>query len=485
VKAFVKSSFLWRVLLAALGLMLAGEVTAQTFTTLYNFTGGNDGGNPQAGLVLSGNTLYGTALYGGSLDNGTIFKLNTDGTGFTILHDFLGYPNDGANPNAGLILSGSTLFGATCNGGSSNSGALFAINADGTGLIILHSFPAPPSARVGPVNGIEGANPEAGLTLSGTTLYATTLNGGDGGEGVVFAVNTNGTGLTILHSFITRYLPVGSSDGNLDGANPQAALILSGDTLYGTAIDGGVGNAGTVFAVTTVSSPSDSFTTLHSFGAGSGDPLVNSDGANPQAGLILWGNSLYGTASAGCSWGNGTVFKLNKDGSGFTTLHAFNGSDGASPNAALVLWGSTLYGTTYSGGGSANGTVFALNVNGTAFTNLYNFTGGSDGANPQAALILAGNTLYGTTSAGGSSSFGTVFSLSLGPVNPPQLTIIPAGTNVVLKWTNTASGFTLQSTTNLGTPVWTTTSLTPVVVNGQLTLTNPISGTQQFFRLSQ
>jgi hypothetical protein len=48
-----------------------------------------------------------------------------------------------------------------------------------------------------------------------------------------------------------------------------------------------------------------------------------------------------------------------------------------------------------------------------------------------------------------------------------------------------ATGFTLQSTTNLGSSVWTTNSLAPVVVNGQNTVTNPISGTQRFYRLSQ
>jgi formylglycine-generating enzyme required for sulfatase activity len=107
-------------------------------------------------------------------------------------------------------------------------------------------------------------------------------------------------------------------------------------------------------------------------------------------------------------------------------------------------------------------------------------------------LILSGNTLYGTE-AGGFLGFydnlsgGTVFSLSFAP----QLTIALSGTNVILTWpTNVVvfnySGYTLQSTTNLVSPVvWTTVSPTPVVVNGQNTVTNPISRTQQFYRLSQ
>jgi len=57
------------------------------FTNLHSFNG-NDGADPVAGLMLSGNTLYGTAAYGGIWGNGTVFKVNTDATGFTMLHSF-------------------------------------------------------------------------------------------------------------------------------------------------------------------------------------------------------------------------------------------------------------------------------------------------------------------------------------------------------------------------------------------------------------
>ena len=173
-------------------------------------------------------------------------------------------------------------------------------------------------------------------------------------------------------------------------------------------------------------------------------------------------------------------------------LHGFitwTNSDGANPYAGLILSGNTLYGTAHNGGSSGNGTVFAVNTDGTGFTNLYSFTGTVTATElfPQAGLILSGNTLYGTACYGGSSGNGTVFSLSFAP----QLTIILSGTNVILTWpTNVAgfdyTGYTLQSTTNLVSPaVWTTVSPAPVVVNGQNTVTNPISGTQQFYQLSQ
>jgi uncharacterized repeat protein (TIGR03803 family) len=128
-----------------------------------------------------------------------------------------------------------------------------------------------------------------------------------------------------------------------------------------------------------------------------------------------------------------------------------------------------VYGTAAGGGSSGNGTVFALNTDGTGFTTLYSFTAlnngtNSDGAGQFAGLILLGNALYGTAEKGGSSGSGTVFSLTL---PPPQLTIIRAGANVILAWPTNATGFTLQSATNLVSPaVWTTVSPGPVIVNG-------------------
>jgi len=146
---------------------------------------------------------------------------------------------------------------------------------------------------------------------------------------------------------------------------------------------------------------------------------INLDGANPMGGLVLSNNILYGTAAAGGSWGAGTVFAVNTDGTGFSVLHSFTGgSDGNRPDGGLILSGNTLYSAAYAGGSSGLGTVFAVNTDGTGFTNLYDFTGGSDGANPVGGLIISSNTLHGTARYGGTSGNGTVFSLSLPPLPP-------------------------------------------------------------------
>jgi uncharacterized repeat protein (TIGR03803 family) len=118
---------------------------------------------------------------------------------------------------------------------------------------------------------------------------------------------------------------------------------------------------------------------------------------------------------------------------------------------------------------------------------LKEFTGGSDGREPEAGLVLSGAALYGTTSGGGAWGDGSVFSLSFAP----QLTIALAGPNVILTWPTDFAGFdytgyALQSTTNLAPPaIWTTNLPTPFTIDGQLTVTNPIAGPEQFYRLVQ
>jgi uncharacterized repeat protein (TIGR03803 family) len=232
------------------------------------------------------------------------------------------------------------------------------------------------------------------------------------------------------------------------------------------------------------------FTNLHSFAAGNNNSsgnFANADGANPYGGLILSGNILYGTAYDGRTNGFGTVYAINADGTGFTNLYDFTGGyDGANPYNDLTISGNTLYGTAIDGGTSGDGTVFAIKTDGTGFTNLYAFTGGNDGSGPN-AVTFSHNNLYGTAFYGGNDGNGTMFSISFAP----QLTIIPSGADVILTWpTNIAgfdfTGFTLQATTNLDSPAnWSTNSPGPVVVNGQNTVTNSISGTQMFFRLIQ
>jgi hypothetical protein len=79
--------------------------------------------------------------------------------------------------------------------------------------------------------------------------------------------------------------------------------------------------------------------------------------------------------------------------------------------------------------------------------------------------------------------YGTVFSISI-PV-PPELTINVSGTDVILTWPTNATGYALESTTNLFPAFWITNADTPVFIRGQNTVTNSILGKEQFYRLIQ
>ena len=123
------------------------------------------------------------------------------------------------------------------------------------------------------------------------------------------------------------------------------------------------------------------------------------DGKMPWGGLVESSNVMFGTtrgiiyAAGADNWGE--IFRINKDGSGFSILRQFTGNDGSHPQGKLVLSGSTLYGTTASAGngGFGYGNIFKINTDGTGFTGLRNFQGDQDAAYPQCGLLLAGSTL--------------------------------------------------------------------------------------------
>jgi uncharacterized repeat protein (TIGR03803 family) len=107
-----------------------------------------------------------------------VFKINTDRSGFTVLHTFAGTSPNGAGPGD-LLLSGGTLYGIMAYGGSSNQGAVFQLDIASTNFTVLKNF----------TGGSDGANPNTTLVLSGSTLYGTTESGGLSGHGTVFSLS--------------------------------------------------------------------------------------------------------------------------------------------------------------------------------------------------------------------------------------------------------------------------------------------------------
>jgi uncharacterized repeat protein (TIGR03803 family) len=399
------------VLLAAVATRSA---QAQTFTPLYQFSGGKDGGNPLAGLVedAAGN-LYGTTSGGGVIGGtckillgcGVVFKLDTSSKE-TVLYSFTGLA-DGESPSGGLILDAATgnLYGIA-GGGVSKAGVVFKVDTSGSNYAVLYSF----------TGGADGYGPQGGLVLDTATgnLYGATQGGGASMKGAVFKLDTSSIE-TVLYSFT----------GGADGSGPLGSLVLDAGNLYGT-------TPGTVFKVDATTGAE---TTLHTF-------TGKADGGALRAGVVLDpGGNLYGTASIGgalnCLGGQnnktscGLVFKL--DPSGVETEYNFTPGAGEIPSAGLVRDSAgNLYGTTEFTGPHAgtSALLFRMNDSNGSETVLLTFAGGGlDSSSPVGSLILdaSGRVLYGATEFGGFYGAGTVFKFApTGAANFP-LTVAPAG----------------------------------------------------------
>jgi uncharacterized repeat protein (TIGR03803 family) len=370
---------------------------------LHSFAGGaGDGQTASGSLTLSGSTLYGMTPNGGAGSGGTVFRVGTGGTGYTVMHSFAGLPSDGQSPYGSLIQSGPTLYGLTGGGGTANQGTVFRIIADGSGFGLLHEF----AGGVG-----DGTGPLGSLAQSGPTIYGMTFQGGTAEKGTVFKIGADGTGFGLLHSFAG-----GPADGEAPG---YSSLVVSGSVVFGMTGGGGTAGQGTVFKV---GADGTGFAVLHSFVPATGDGWL------PYGSLVASGSTLYGMTRFG-GGAAGTVFRINIDGTGYSLLHSFAGgpADGANPVGDLLLVGSTLYGTTPTGGVDGLGTLFGIGTDGTGYAVLHSFAGGTgDGANPGSGLMLSGSTLYGMTGTGGSSNLGTIFSFPTA-VPEPSSVLLTAG----------------------------------------------------------
>jgi uncharacterized repeat protein (TIGR03803 family) len=393
---------------AATLLSLAAQ--AATLTTMYSFTGGIDGANPQTALLYADGVLYGTTANGGqappgspSCGCGTVFKIDPKIGTETIVYTFKG-GSDGSNPQGALIELNGLLYGTTYNGGTEYEyGTVYKLDPKTGAESVLYAF----------TGASDGANPHAGLTNVNGILYGTTEFGGDASPfGSVFKIDPTTGVETTLHEF--GY----SSSGPVEAAYPEDALVYLNGVLYGTTFQGGTTcDCGTVFEMNPTTG---ALAVLHSFAS-------CSDGTYPITGLINVSGTLYGTTGSGgkdCSGpfsGNGTVFGINPSTGKEMVLYRFNGTFGAHPSTALLNVGGTLIGPTFDGGQDCGsygcGTLFAIGVNTRSETSLYAFSGGNEGANPQGALISVGGVLYGTTYDGGGtdcggSGCGTVYKLT-------------------------------------------------------------------------
>jgi uncharacterized repeat protein (TIGR03803 family) len=410
---------------AVLTLVIASWAAGQE-KVLYTLTA-VEGEDPAASLIFDASgTLYGTAASGGLRRCGTVFALSPVGNGGwseSTLHDFGCGPSDGKSPESALVFDQSgNLYGSTASGGSNDCGVIFKLTRLSSGSwaeSVVHDF--------GGIHGreqVDGCHPYSSLVfdVSGN-LYGTTTVGGGGitegscndGCGTAFELSAaKGGGWTehVIHRFHGR---------NSDGENPFSGLILDGmGNLYGATFAGGTVFGGTIFKLT-LKNGNWNESVLYNFQGGH-------DGANPYACPVFDRTGiLYGTTVNGGFSDVGTVFRLApvsvsrwKE----SILHSFviGSNDGFYPFGSVIvdtagnLYGTTEFGGAHQQGQKGAGTVFKLTPSTGGYWKekiLFNFSHREQGKqlqrNPFGGLVTdLDDNLFGTAQPSGALG-GVVF----------------------------------------------------------------------------
>ena len=279
-----------------------------SFTKLYDFTGGADGGGPRGQLVERNGSLYGATQLGGHNQCatghgcGTVYELSPSQGGWTetVLYNFDSNP-DAFWPYAGVIFDpAGNLYGATYAGGAHDDGAVYELSPSASGWTetILYSFGA---------YGGDGKYSFGGLLRdSAGNLYGATNMGGSFNIGTLFSLAPSNGSWTesLLYSFDYIY-----GDGN---PTIGSLIMDASGNLYGTSPgEGGLPESQQYFGNIFMMTPSNggwNYINLHTFTCGA-------DGGDPFSTPIMDSNgNLYGTASIGGEGcfenGYGTVWEL-------------------------------------------------------------------------------------------------------------------------------------------------------------------------------
>ena len=316
--------------------------------------------------------IYGSTQHGGRFGGGTIYKIREDGTGYQIIKSFAGGPFESAFPATGIVEAGpGNLLGASIRGGPANAGTLFKLRSDGSDFQVVHTFSA---------FGTDGAHPYGDLIRgSDSWLYGTSSNGGSNDFGTIYKLHPQTREHLVLHNFSFR---------GGDGASPVAGLAEGSDgALYGTTMVGGSNRLGTIFKI---HKDGTGYRVLHHF------PDGPTDGSRPLTRLFADGTGLiFGTTKIP------TIFRINEDGSDYQVLHRFENawSDTLRPSQLIEGPDGMIYGTTMHGGAFGEGTIFKIEKNGTGFTTIVELDGqvsepGTIIYRPVDGLILASNNLF-------------------------------------------------------------------------------------------
>jgi len=372
-------------------------------------------------LCVSGSTIYGIAKQY-RLGYGAVYKINTDGTGCTILYNF--HEKKGVYPTGDIHIEGNVLYGVTSyytDPYETDLASIFSINTDGTNYTQLHTFSSTNTVISFTVDGSgiygtdygsnsifsvnkDGSNYQTlfnsfddttgvpvykGVTKVGTILYGPTDWRADGNGGSLFSFDLNNSNFTKIADM---------NPAPTAGIFPSGKLTASGSSLYGIAGGDYTSKYDVNFplipaSIFRINRDGTGYTTLLDFKNTINDSIARCNGNS----LLIADQTIYGMATYGGNT-SGCIFKLNIDGSGFVDLHDFGINEGGHPCGSLILLGGNLYGMT-------TGHIFKIGTNGSNFQNIYDF----ESISALGSLIASGTTLYGVLAGGGIDNNGSVF----------------------------------------------------------------------------
>lgn len=350
------------------------KTDGSSWTLLHDFDASTEGDIGTAGVTeIPGDSLFGVQSYGGTNNGGTIYSIKKDGTGFAVHHQFS--TATGMNPESKLVYFDGKLYGTTMLGGDFDQGVLFCINKDGSNYRVLRHF------ELGSGTWTEASSGNISISSNGRIfgafrnfLFTTNYYR-------LFKADTSGANFEPFFTGNTTNLQRENGDNNQD------ILLLNSETIFFTTNFSGRNDGGVLNVSDTTSNGSD----LFHFGN-------SPNGFRPVTGIIKASDGkLYGTTIIGGASGNGVIYSMNEDGTGYTKLHEFTDAEGYEPSGKLLeASDGKLYGACRQGGPASLGTLYRMNKNGSGFEVIYDFSGATSGYSPVGGLIEdAGGILYG------------------------------------------------------------------------------------------
>jgi uncharacterized repeat protein (TIGR03803 family) len=361
-------------------------LTTVTFTEGYDFTGGADGGTPNAIVVDGNGNVFGTTSTGGAGGFGTFFGIGAAGIG-TVAPAILGSLDQtdtaGTSATIGVDTAGD-VFGASQTGGVVSNGAIYEVSAVARVPQVIFSFPFGAGGAPSPTLTVDAAG----------DVFGTTVSGGANGFGQVFELSAGN------HNFSTVY-----SFQSADGTAGPVLVDANGDVFIATTT-GGDNGAGTL---NEIQAGKHSLTSLGALPTGASATGLTMDASG----------NIFGVARTGGTNGTGSIFEYQTSTGAIVTLFSFpTGSASSLPNPQIVVDASdNVFGTTANGN---TGVAFELPQGVPALTILHTF---NDGA-PTFGLVSGGpGLLYGLTSDGGVNGEGSLVRLAV-VATPPATQLV-------------------------------------------------------------